>query len=105
MRFDYTNIHHITYVSKVHCGSALGPGASGLPYYCAPLVCVPNVQGGLAVWRFYKQTNKPTRVLKKKLGVIDVQLYKQTKQKKEPTSTNSIDPVNLLSLCLVIVAP
>ena len=26
------------------------PGASGLPYYCAPLVCVPNVQGGLAVW-------------------------------------------------------
>ena len=23
--------------SKVHCGSALGPGASGLPYYCIPL--------------------------------------------------------------------
>jgi len=23
----------------------------GLPYYCAPLVCVPAVIGGLAVWR------------------------------------------------------
>jgi len=27
------------------------PGASGLPYYCAPLVCVPAVLVGLAVWR------------------------------------------------------
>ena len=37
---------------KVHCGSALvGPGTSGLPYYCTPLVCVPAVLGGLAVWR------------------------------------------------------
>jgi len=24
----------------VHCGGALGPGASGLPYYCTQLVCV-----------------------------------------------------------------
>jgi len=37
--------------SKVYCGSALGPGASGLPYYCTPLVCVPAVIGVLAVWR------------------------------------------------------
>jgi len=29
------NIH----VSKVHCGSAIEPGASGLPYYCAS-ICV-----------------------------------------------------------------
>jgi len=36
--------------SKVHCGSTLGPGASGLPYYCTPLVCVPAVIGRLAVW-------------------------------------------------------
>ena len=35
--------------SKVHCGSALGPGASGLPYYRTPLVRVPDVIGGLAV--------------------------------------------------------
>ena len=26
------------------------PGASGLPYYCAPRVCVPAVIGLLAVW-------------------------------------------------------
>ena len=44
--------------SKVHCGSALRPGASGLPYYCTPLVCVPGVIGTLAVWREKSQKNK-----------------------------------------------
>ena len=29
------------------------------PYYCAQLVCVLNFLGGSAVWRLYKQTNKP----------------------------------------------
>ena len=33
---------------KVHCGSAFEPGASGLPSYCTPTVCVPT--GGLIVW-------------------------------------------------------
>ena len=46
--------------SKVHCGSALGPGASGL-YYCTPLVCVPAVSGALAVWR-QNTTQNTTRV-------------------------------------------
>ena len=36
--------------SRVHCESALVPGTSGLPYYCSPLVCIPAVLGGLAVW-------------------------------------------------------
>ena len=35
---------------KVYCGSTLGPGASGLPYYCTLPVCVPAVLGGLTVW-------------------------------------------------------
>jgi len=49
------------YVSKVHCWSVLEPDASGLPYYCAPFVCVLNGLGGLAVWQFTnKQTNKQT---------------------------------------------
>ena len=35
---------------------SLRPGASGLPdyerkNYCTPIVCVPAVLGGLAVWR------------------------------------------------------
>jgi len=34
----------------VHCGSAFEPGASGLPYYCTPPVCVLAVSGALAVW-------------------------------------------------------
>ena len=37
--------------SMFHCGSAFEPGTSGLPYYCAPPVCVPAVIGALAVWR------------------------------------------------------
>ena len=36
---------------KIQCGSALGPGASGLPYYFTPPVTVPDVIGALAVWR------------------------------------------------------
>jgi len=46
---------------KVHCRSALGSGAAGLPYYYTPPVCVPAVLGGLAVWR---HTNKKTNVKK-----------------------------------------
>jgi len=44
--------------TKVHCGSAIGPGASGLPCYCAPLVCVPTVIGVLTVWRHNKPKTK-----------------------------------------------
>ena len=44
--------------SKVHCGSALGPGASGLPCYCTPPATVPAVLGGLAVWRHNNNQKK-----------------------------------------------
>jgi len=44
---------------KVHCGSAFEPGASGLPHYCTPHVCVPDVIGALAVWRQSTQTKNP----------------------------------------------
>ena len=40
------------------CGSAFEPGASGLPYYFTPLVCVSAVLGALAVWRHDNQTSK-----------------------------------------------
>jgi len=33
-------------------------GASGLPYYCAPLVCISAVIGLLAVWRHNKSKTK-----------------------------------------------
>jgi len=42
----------------VDCGSAFEPGASGLPYYCTPPVCVPAVIGALAVWRPNKNITK-----------------------------------------------
>jgi len=34
------------------------PGASGLPYYCVPLVCVSAVMDSLAVWWHNKPKNK-----------------------------------------------
>jgi len=51
--FTFVCLHVCVYAckSKVHCKSVLGPGASGLPYYGTPLVCVPDVIGGIAVWR------------------------------------------------------
>jgi len=44
-------------VSKVHCGSAFEPGASGLPYYCTPPVFVPDVIAPLAVWQHNNKNN------------------------------------------------
>jgi len=32
--------------------------ASGLPYYYTPLVCVPDVIGGLGVWRHNTKKNQ-----------------------------------------------
>ena len=48
------NIH----VSKVHCGSAFELDNSGLPYYCTPPVCFPDVIGALTVWRRNNKTKK-----------------------------------------------
>jgi len=46
--------------SKVLCGSAIrfGRALPGIPYYCAPLVCVPDVIGVLAVWWHNKKKKK-----------------------------------------------
>jgi len=51
--FSFVCLHVCAYTSKfkVHCGSAFEPGASVLPYYCKPPVCIPAVLGALAVWR------------------------------------------------------
>jgi len=43
------------------CHSILS-GASGLPHYCAPLVCVSEVIELLAVWQHYKPKTKKGRV-------------------------------------------
>ena len=46
----YLRVCAYVFKFKVHCGSALESGASGLPYYCSPPVCSPTVFGALAVW-------------------------------------------------------
>jgi len=50
--FSFIRLHVCAFAihSMVHCGSAFEPGTSGLPYYCTPPVCVPDVLGALAVW-------------------------------------------------------
>jgi len=57
---SFLRLHVCAYAFKfkVHCGSALGPGASGLPYYCTPFVTVPDVIGGLPVWRRHNNPKK-----------------------------------------------
>jgi len=62
--FSLVCLHVCVYAfkSKVHCGSAFEPGASGLPCYCTPLVCVPDVNGGLAVWRHNNKTQTKTQI-------------------------------------------
>jgi len=49
--FTYMCMRIASSLAKVHFGSARGLGASRLPYYCTPLLCVPDVIGGLTVWR------------------------------------------------------
>ena len=51
--FSFVCLHMCAYAFKfkVHCWSAFEPGASGLPYYCTPPVCISDVIGALAVWR------------------------------------------------------
>ena len=44
--FVCRHVYAFAIKSKAHCGSALGPGTSGLPYYCTPIVCIPVVIGG-----------------------------------------------------------
>jgi len=55
--FVCQRVYAYAFKSKVHCVIALGPGASGLPYYCTPLVCVPAVIGRLGMWRLHNNKN------------------------------------------------
>jgi len=71
--FSFLCLHVCAYAleSNVHCGSALGPGASGLPYYCTPPVTVHTVLGGLAVW----WNNK-----KQKIGGLAAAVWRHNKR-------------------------
>ena len=56
--FIRLHVYAFAMYSMVHCGSAFEPGASGLPYYCTPPVCIPGVLGALAVWRHNNNKTK-----------------------------------------------
>jgi len=44
--------------------SSIRSGASGLPYYCTPLVCISDVIGLLTVWRHNKPKPKNQLLLR-----------------------------------------
>ena len=56
-------VYAYAFKSKVHYGSALGPGASVLPYYSAPLACVPAIIEGLTVCRIVNRKPKTSSPL------------------------------------------
>ena len=56
--FIWLHVYAFPIHSMVHDWNAFEPGASELPYYCTPPVCVPAVLGALAVWRQNTQKNK-----------------------------------------------
>jgi len=57
MRISTSKQHICVRVPLRECRS-IWSGASGLPYYCTPLVCISAVIGLLAVWRHNKPKTK-----------------------------------------------
>ena len=59
---DTTSEQHPCVRGPLRKCRSIRSGASGLPYYCAPLVCVSAVIDSLAVWRHNKpKTKNPMR--------------------------------------------
>jgi len=52
------NIHVNKHTKTKYVPFSIWFGVRGPPYYCAPLVCVPDVIGVLVVWRHYRSKNK-----------------------------------------------
>jgi len=78
---------HINNTSSIQHSWVRGPlrecrsiwsGASGLPYYCAPLVCVSDVMESLAVWRH----NKPKTKHRGKCDLKNERERRDTKKKR-----------------------
>jgi len=72
-------------MSRVHTGSALGPSASRLPYYCAPFVCVFNALGGLVLGGLDTNNQTHTRIrmnAQQVGGGSGVAAYTQTNKQK-----------------------
>jgi len=56
-------VYAYDFKSKVNCGSALGPGASGLPYYCTL-----DIIEGPAVWRHNKPKTNSHALKSERMG-------------------------------------
>jgi len=73
-------------------------GASGLPYYCAPLVCVSDVMKLLTAWRHNKpktknQLGKELKRIPHKYGHICVGFFLSPSPTSFPTSFFSFFPI------------
>jgi len=90
--FSFLCLHVCAYAfkSNIRCGSALGPGASGLPYYCTPPVCVPAVVGGLTVWRHNKQKKNSLLLWRWQRGTEPMYAWMSTLQTGMSMSTRAL---------------
>jgi len=63
--FSLVCLHVCAYAFKfkVHCGSSFEPGASRLPYYFTPPVCVPAVIGGPGAAEQQKKSSNSNVIL------------------------------------------
>jgi len=57
-------------------------GASGLPSYCAPLVCVSDVMESLTVWRHNKPKTKKSACNNLRASCVDSKQKKQRSRKR-----------------------
>ena len=67
-KINTTSIQHSYVQGPLREYCSIRSGASGLPYYCAPLVCISAVIGLLAVWPHHKpktKNQKPSLVIPK----------------------------------------
>ena len=89
----YRDIHfETTFMCSRSCWSAFEPGASGLPYYCTLLVCVPDVIGTLTVWRHYNKQNKWTDACCVAANPMEIQT------KKVQTGQSTVEPYDFTPL-------
>ena len=90
---------------KVHCGSALGPGASGLPYYFTPPVTVPDVIGGLVVWQHNNQKKKKRKKFQKQTSYLDVSETKKERKKfQKQTSYLAVSETKLVNATFLLLS-
>ena len=78
----------INYKKNEESSRSIRSGASRLPCYCAPLVCVSGVIDSLAMWRHYKPKTKKTISKKERKSQPTYTINELQKRKRKRTKQN-----------------